>query len=119
MHRASAVSRKRLRPFIVETSPLGPSGIGAVVPALLVSLNAERAGCLPCFGAGNEGAAMRGPARPLVALGLAAALVAVWGSSGGAASPGGPAFMAGAASADVTPPAWTSASDAAFVPECG
>ena len=30
-----------------------------------------------------------------------------------------PVFLAGAASADVTPPPWTAASDAAFVPACG
>src|SRR5207237_975475 len=30
-----------------------------------------------------------------------------------------PVFLAGAASADITPPPWTAASDAAFVPACG
>src|SRR5438128_6139788 len=31
----------------------------------------------------------------------------------------GPVFRGGAASADITPPPWTAASDAAFVPACG
>ena len=30
-----------------------------------------------------------------------------------------PVFLAGAASADITPPPWTAPSDAAFVPACG
>ncbi|HMC52740.1 MAG TPA: hypothetical protein VKI64_08275 [Acidimicrobiales bacterium] len=38
-----------------------------------------------------------------------------------AAAPGGAsqAFLAGAAEADITPPPWSTASDAAFVPACG
>jgi len=50
------------------------------------------------------------------ALGLSAAVLAVWVAQ---ASARAPAFLAGAAVADITPPVWTAASDAAFIPACG
>lgn len=88
---------------------------------------------------------MRGVRRnlwPPTALALATALVGLpLVSAAGAATPPGRAsravdhaevsngmvgstgwaahFEAGAASADITPPAWTTASDQAFVPVCG
>ncbi|HJZ54370.1 MAG TPA: hypothetical protein VKE74_05405, partial [Gemmataceae bacterium] len=52
------------------------------------------------------------------ALGVSAALLAAWVVPAGARV-SAPTFLAGAASADITPPAWTPASDAAFIPACG
>jgi len=52
------------------------------------------------------------------ALGVSAALLAAWVVPAGARV-SGPTFLAGAASADITPPAWSPASDAAFIPACG
>ena len=49
------------------------------------------------------------------ALGLSAALLAFSVAPVDARS----TFLVGAASADITPPAWTPASDAAFIPACG
>ena len=54
-----------------------------------------------------------------LALGLSGVLLATWMGSASARGGSGPTFMAGAASADITPPAWTPDSDAAFVPTCG
>lgn len=48
----------------------------------------------------------------------AAAAIAATIACGLLASPAG-AFEAGAANVDITPPSWTTASDAAFVPVCG
>jgi hypothetical protein len=52
--------------------------------------------------------------RVLRALGVALAILAIGAASAQAAS-----FKVGAASTDVTPPAYSTASDAAFVPTCG
>ncbi|TME75061.1 MAG: hypothetical protein E6I48_07770 [Chloroflexi bacterium] len=52
------------------------------------------------------------------ALGMSAGLLAAWVVPAGARV-SGPTFLAGAASADITPRAWTPASDGAFIPACG
>ncbi|MHB8340496.1 MAG: hypothetical protein ACYDB7_04895 [Mycobacteriales bacterium] len=93
----------------------------------------------------REAGMMRGGRRSLCSLTVLAVTTALvglpLGSDAGAATPPGPAiravgrpeassklvggtgwaahFEAGAASADITPPAWTTASDRAFVPVCG
>ena len=59
----------------------------------------------------------QGRALRRVALTMGALLCALLTSAGSAAAT--PRFEAGAASVDITPPAYTTASDAAFVPACG
>jgi len=61
------------------------------------------------------------PRRPALIIALLGALGAGAGPLGVTAQGAdkGPVFLAGAASADITPPPWTAASDAAFVPACG
>src|SRR5439155_24916500 len=77
--------------------------------------------CLSCFLGGNQSAAMRTLARHLLVLSCALLLLA--GSNAAVARPETgtkkAVFLAGASSADVTPPVRTAATDAAFVPLCG
>src|SRR2546426_8419766 len=57
-------------------------------------------------------------ARPFFAM-CAATLAAMATPAVAKGGDRGPVFLAGAASADITPPPWTAASDAAFVRACG
>src|SRR2546426_501238 len=56
--------------------------------------------------------------RPLAPLVLLCSLAVAAPAAAGPAKSNEP-FLAGAATADITPPPWTAESDAAFVPACG